>query len=281
MREPELRVFSFKLWLESDALGAFVYVQNKWTPFETGDRGLQRYIDSKRVSIDNVSPYHENIKKAIYQLLKQFPHVKNLIIDFDGFKPGTVEQFLNDKSYEKRTNPKRMIPYFYHGTSTKKWNEISQKGLSPRKITGVAPTHGTNIPSQEQFVYLSATYNAITRFAASDAARDKSLPIILRIDSKGLDIDKLHPDEDSGSNDWVKSVQHSGTIAYEGTIHPEFIEEFAEWDNDAKEWKLMPDPQPEKDDWLADLMKNKMQKLPQIPGTTAKAGWANPKTYDI
>lgn len=268
----------FRLWLETNVGGAYSWFKNspkEWIKSQIGDTHYQTlgtYIDSSRVSMDQ-SPFHPLMKRALYVLIKQFPELKDRKIEFDGFHTGTITDYLKDKSYEKRTNEKRLPEFFYHGTSFDRLEIIKDDGLRPRNATGLGPTHGKQNPSNPKYVYLSAIPGSITRFAAYDSANQtKSDSVVLKIESKGLNPKLFVADEDSKKHTWQGSIHELGTVAYNGIIDPEFISIYkirikGNWI----------DPPVDKDDWLSDFMKTKIHDLPSILGTTAKAGWVNPK----
>lgn len=248
----------FKIFLESHTEGIFTY-NPKTNSWHKGSMySLEVYIDSKSISI-NGSPYDTYWKKPLHALMKQFPDLKDVKLDYDGFSPGTLSQYLADKSYEKMIFPKRFIPYFYHGTSYDRWINIEKEGLQPRNITGSSPVFGKiyNAPSSHMDkVYLSASYGNAVKFAARDAVMNKNdYPVILKINSKGMDFNLLQPDEDSKETDWVKSLYSINSIAYSGSISPEFIELYAYLDE--QKWKLISS----ENDWLGKQMEN----LPKEP----------------
>jgi hypothetical protein len=241
---------NFRLFLESEERGAWSWdsddPKGKWYRAGLGHRPtIGAYLDSKRVSIEYAGPFHPLIKKALYALVKQFPQTVDQVIDFDGFKPGTVREFLTSKEYEKRTNSKRLPAYFYHGTSSKAWQLIEKSGLSPRSVTSASPAYGASIssakPAKENLIYLSASYGAAVRFAASDATRNYSgsYPVILQIDSKGMDANRLRADEDSQADAWQDSIHMLNSVAYEGTIDPRYIKIYASWDSDKKGYQIL------------------------------------------
>jgi hypothetical protein len=110
---------------------------------------------------------------------------------------------------------------FYHGTSSKRWEKIQQRGgLFPRKDTGESPGYGADkehaAPSSSDLIYLT-TQLGMARFAARDAAQaDGSSPVVLRI--VGLDEKYMVPDEDSKQHSARQSLAVMGSIGYRVSI---------------------------------------------------------------
>lgn len=186
----------FKLWLESNILS--------WDDF--------------------ASPYHHFIKRALKSLLRQKPEILNKQLDFDGFSPGTVKEFLGAPEFHGKKD--QLPKYLYTGTSYYRWEKIREEGLKPRSETSEEPVFGASIssapPANPDHIYLAVTLGATVRWAASDASRDGSYPVILRIDSQGIDPNRIRPDVDIRSDQWLDSFHKLGTIAYEGKIAPRF-----------------------------------------------------------
>jgi hypothetical protein len=267
---------NFKLWLETDVLSWSPNYPHGWYPAEIGDRPtIQVFIDSKRVSVDFASPYHPLLKRALKALVRQKPEVLNLTLEFDGFSPGTVNEFLGMAEFHGK---KDVLPkYLYTGTSYYRWEKIREEGLKPRSETQEEPVYGANIssapPANPDHVYLAVTLGATVRWAANDASRDGSYPVILRIDSRGLNPRLIRPDVDVRSEKWLDSFHRLGTIAYEGNIAPQFIELIqAKKDN---KWEK-PGPWLEPQDWLAQQMLHRTG-YTKIPNTNHSYKWVNPK----
>lgn len=224
-------------------LGAYGWDRSRWFSLHTHIRGqhepiINGYFSSNKVSIDQ-SPYHSYMKRAVSTLAKQFPSTVSYKIDFDGWSPGTVAEYLKDKSLHQS---KEVLPKFlYHGTSYHRWESIQKEGLKPRSQTEVSPAYGAAmehaLPADPNQVYLSATFGNAVRFASRDASgSDKSKPVVLRIDSSGLNYRKLRPDVDSQSGSWEKSFQWIGTVGYEGSIAPQHISLYKVFDSSVRKW---------------------------------------------
>jgi len=125
----------------------------------------------------------------------------------------------------------KMPKFFYHGTATNLWyDQIKRKGLAPRNITGSSGSYGSqnlHALSYENLVYISTDPDAATREAASQSSRKHGgRPMIIRIDSTGLDPERLVPDEDTQAKTPQASVDISSTLAYRGIIPADRLEPF-------------------------------------------------------
>lgn len=276
---------NFSNWLEAtEKWGRLSWDGQRW--YESshllhGTDKINAFWDNKKIDID-VGPKHSMLKRALKTLLKQRPEFSNLKIEFDGYSPGTVSGFINQS-----TRPPWEMPlYFYHGTSENRWNDIQNIGLTPRSETGITPAYGAHISSAKtsnpNYVYLTGFFGSTARLAAIDAANiDQSIPVILRIDSKGIDPQKLRADEDAipkndplGNYDWQYSIQNLDTVGYEGSISPQFIKLYKTHLD--RKWV---DPIPPKPDWLAKQIQNiGGSGYKDLPDTiSAKYKWINPR----
>jgi len=192
------------------------------------------YDGKKFIDIENSSYNNPRLHDALKKLLELEPRIADYGLYFDGYMhQGTVAEFLHQGVEET------LPPYVYTGTSAARYEKIKIEGLKPRAMTDSDPVHGAfNSPSIPDRVYLSITPGNTVRFAARDAARDKSNPLILKIQSSGLRENLLVPDEDSRSHSWEDSIHISGTFAYKGVIRPEFISPYMIIDRTAEEgWR--------------------------------------------
>ncbi|MCK9458430.1 MAG: hypothetical protein M0R80_02155 [Proteobacteria bacterium] len=266
---------NFRLFLEREE-GAIEWdtYYPKWTPRQLGDRGMiSAYVSNKHISIDQ-SPYHPMLKKALRILLRQKPHLANKPLDFDGWSPGTLQQFLYSS---EPIAPKDTLPQFmYHGTSLHRWEHIKEDGLKPLIASGgeygaepmSAPLTNPNN------VYLSATFGAATRLAAYDASKKGTgdVPVVLKINTKQLDPQKIRPDEESRATTWQKSLHGLNTIAYEGEIPPQSIELYKAWNQQTDKWEN-PGQWLEPTDFIAQQMLHRTG-YKDIPNSTGKYKWA-------
>ena len=130
----------------------------------------------------------------------------------------------------------RLPENFYHGTCTNLWYlAIKQHGLMPRGMSGAGGSYGAqNISalSQANLVYLSIHPDAAAREASRQAAKTHGgQPLILKIDTKGLFPERLHPDEDTQNRRKEKitaqdSIRMAFIVGYQGRIGPSAIEPF-------------------------------------------------------
>lgn len=120
--------------------------------------------------------------------------------------------------------------FLFHGTSSASLDAILASGLRPRRLLpGKTAQFGWRTgapPSADHLIYLAAddAQNAV-RFAARDAAaHDKgATAVVLRVDTRGMDLTLLAPDEDSRADTWQESLDRTGTVAYAGVIPAESI----------------------------------------------------------
>lgn len=261
----------------NETTGAISWWENfGWKKAHLGDRPpIQGYIHTSKVSLEP-SPWHPHMKRAVRMLLKQFPHLADRPIDFDGYSPGTVSEYLKTGELH---GPKNRLPKFlFHGTSIYRWENIKEDGLRPRAETGADPVYGTmyNAPlGPAEHIYLSGNPTAATRFAANEAGRDGSFPVILKIATGDFDYDRLRPDHDSGEDTWDKSLQQTNTVAYEGVIDSQAIELYKAWSPETKKWED-PGDWLEPQDWLAQQFLHRHEGMESIPGTTGKYKWVKP-----
>jgi len=239
------------------------------------------YIDKNRVSVSMAGPRHPQMKKALKILIKQRPDVADKELDFDGWRPGSVKEFLKTSEYHQS---KDELPRFlYTGTSLLRWESIREDGLRPRSETGVEPAYGAQIssaiPANPDYIYLAGSLGSTVRIASRDAARGENpyQPVILRIDSRGLKYDKLRADEDSrcGKYDWQCSMSSLDTLAYKGKISPKYIELYKVYNPETKKYDD-PGPGLEPQDWLAQQMLHRAD-YTEIPGV-GRYKWVDPKS---
>lgn len=193
--------------------------------------------NAKNIDLQKLSPQSTEFRRIIKAIESKYSDIENWTVNHyfmaghmqaAGQRARTVGYWLSRP--EMRLSNK-MPKYFYHGTSTNLWYEgIKQKGLVPRSFTGSTGSYGSqNISalSQGDLVYLSADPDAATREAAKQAAKKHGgKPLILRIDTNGLDINKLKPDEDTKAVTPQGSLDISSTLAYRGRIPAGNIEPF-------------------------------------------------------
>ena len=247
----------------------------KWETPQIGDRGvLNVYISSRHISIDE-SPYHPLLKKALKILVKQKPYVANKPIDFDGWSPGTVSEFIKSR---EPIHPWNTLPqYMYHGTSYFRWEHIREHGLQPQSESGAeygAEPMSAPVANQN-YIYLTATFGTAVRLYARDVSKKEgegSHQVVLRINTNGMDHRKLRADEESKKTSWQDSLHHLNTIAYEGSIPPNKIELYKAYNPDTKTWEE-PGAWMDPKDWLAQQTIHRTG-YTNIPNSTAKYKWA-------
>ena len=266
-------------FLSWDADGA----HRGWYVSSLGHRPtFQAYIDPKNVSIEYAGPRHPLLKRALTRLVRQLrgTGIEDKKFNVDGWSPGTVNDFLSSPDVN---GPKDRLPkYLWHGTSLFRWERIREEGLLPLGESGAERAYGAKIssakPADPKYVYMATTLGSAVRMAAQDAQisdeDSNSIPIILRINTSNLDYNKLRPDIDSRTGNWLDSMHIMDAIAYEGKIAPQDIELHKAWD---KEKKKFVDPRPdliEPQDWLAQQMLHRTG-YQTIPGTKSQFKWAN------
>ena len=189
---------------------------------------------SGRIDLKNISPQSTEFRRIVKAIKSKYPDIENWNVEGNSHmqsansRSRTVGYWLSRPEIRLAN---KMPKYFYHGTSTNIWYEgIKQKGLIPRNITGSSGSFGSgNIAflSYDDHVYLATDPDAATRTAAKQAARQHGgKPLIIRIETTGLDPDKLEPDEDTDATTAQTSVDISSTLAYKGRIPANNIEPF-------------------------------------------------------
>lgn len=189
----------------------------------------------KTIQLQKLSPQSKEFRQIINALRSKYT-------DIDSY---TVEHYFQAGHMKGAKNKDRTVAYwmsrpeirlankmpkhFYHGTSTNLWYDgIKQKGLQPRSATGSSGSYGStnvNALSHDDLVYLATDPDAATREAAIQAAKKHGgEPLIIRIDTTGLDPDKLAPDEDTKVPTAQASVDISSTLAYRGRIQSSRIQ---------------------------------------------------------
>ena len=143
----------------------------------------------------------------------------------------------------------------YHGTTTKYLSRILKGGIKPRGATG--NSNWEEFPSMDNRVYLSSTYPLYFAAAATDLDAKKAGMAVFEIESKGLDRDRLYPDEDfitqcithnegrplkevqkeviakmeGYQHHWNDSLEKMGNVSYHGAIPASAITRYATVDH--------------------------------------------------
>jgi RNA:NAD 2'-phosphotransferase (TPT1/KptA family) len=108
----------------------------------------------------------------------------------------------------------------YHGTSSNLLPEIMEKGLLPRRQTGISnwSFHGMiDLSSHPDKVYLADTPERARNmgYTAVKLRGGESVVVETQVDEEFL-----VPDEDSRVNTWERSLKIKGTCAHNGQITP-------------------------------------------------------------
>lgn len=142
----------------------------------------------------------------------------------------------------------------YHGTTNHFHSQVLRHGLKPRSKRS---SNWKKNPSRSDMVYLTTTYP----FYFATMSRDEKIGVVYEIDTRHLDEDKLHPDEDfithlankrrekpltEAQNRhvcktldvfqdmWRKSLMMLGNCAYQGRIPPKAITRYCLFDSAAR-----------------------------------------------
>lgn len=213
--------------------------------------------NARTIQLHNVDPSGKEFKQVIKYLRKHISDIDNF--DVHLMNLSHPEHSTRGKYYRKvrywigqkdtSVNPQQKLPEFlYHGTSTELWySGIKSKGLMPRNTnpSGVTGSYGASgALSHGDKVYLSVHPDMSTRGAAKQASSHHGgQPLILKISTKGLDLNKITGDEDmdkeyQATTKQAKergervpsfasvSQQRMGAIAYTGRIPATLIEPF-------------------------------------------------------
>jgi len=117
----------------------------------------------------------------------------------------------------------------YHGTSSVFLESILEKGLLPRKYTGISnwdiSEFWIDLSSDPELVYLASTPEKARNIGSQAAEIHGGKPVVLEVRVSSYN---LFPDEDSGPaivlrGDWRESLEVRGTCAYRGIIPPRNI----------------------------------------------------------
>ena len=191
----------------------------------------------RRIQLHQLGPQSKKFRQIINALRSKHPDIDKYTVEhyfMSGHMQGGNGRYRTVAYWMSRPEVRlanKMPKYFYHGTSTNLWYEgIKEKGLAPRRLTGSTGGYGSqNVSalSHSDLVYLSTDPDAATRTAAKQAANKYGgSPLIIRINTTGLDPSRLAPDEDTGSVTAQGSVDVSSTLAYRGRIPSSNLEPF-------------------------------------------------------
>ena len=189
--------------------------------------GLSIKNDWKNLSVDGASEQNRGFRKALREIVREYPEVAGYLISFDGpYMP--VSSLVGGTAPEPESRIDLGKQTYYHGTSSDVLEDILSDGLMPRGQTNVEPVFGVEFgarPSRAEAVYLT-TQLGLAQSAANSAARKrKGDPVIVEV--TGLHHDHFQPDEDSRESDAVKSLERMGSVAYVGRIRPRNIRVYA------------------------------------------------------
>jgi len=181
---------------------------------------FSRKNDWRNLSVEGATEQHAGFRKALREMVAQYPELKDWIVEFDG-PYRTVAELLGLST--SKTDWSELL--FYHGTSMSAWESIQVSGLKPRGETNVEPVYGTGVGAEAgrvDAVYLT-TQLGTAKFAAGEAARKTRSPaVVLAI--VNVDPRFVRADEDSKSTDPEVSLAKLGSIAYIKAIDPMDIE---------------------------------------------------------
>lgn len=134
----------------------------------------------------------------------------------------------------------------YHGTSTVFLNDIAEKGLLPRDVTGNSTYRGRtfgkkNLESKPNLIYL--IHRSMIGFGGNPAV-DKHGGELVGFRIHLTDLSRLVPDEDSRKDTWYESIAWEDSCAHEGPIPPERILGYVQRTRSGERYTpLRPDPQ--------------------------------------
>lgn len=192
---------------------------------------------ARSISLHKLSPQSQEFHRIIAALRPHYPDIDQWevhhyfmagLMQAAGQRERTVNYWLRQPPVRLKN---KLPQFFYHGTCTNLWYEgIKTKGLVPRKFTGSSGSYGAqNVDalSHDDKVYLSTDPDVATRTAAQQAAaKHGGQPLILKINTQGLDPNKLAPDEDTKTNTPQQSVDMASVLAYTGIIPAGNIQPF-------------------------------------------------------
>ena len=189
--------------------------------------GLSSKNDWKNLMVDGASEQNRGFRKALREIVREYPEVAGYLIVFDGpYMP--VSSLVGGTAPKPESRIDLGKQTYYHGTSSDVLDAILSDGLMPRGQTNVEPVFGVEFgaqPSRAEAVYLT-TQLGLAQSAANSAARKRrSDPVIVEV--TGLHHNHFQPDEDSRESDAVRSLERMGSVAYVGRIRPRNIRVYA------------------------------------------------------
>ena len=191
----------------------------------------------KSIELHKLSPQSKDFNQIIKALSVKYPDIYDYPVHHY-FQSGHM-QAAGDRirtvgywiSRPEIRLANKLPKYLYHGTATNLWYEgIKNKGLAPRRMTGSIGSYGAqniNSLSQDNLVYIATDPDAATREAAKQAAsKYGGNPLIIRVNTTGLNPNYFVPDEDTHAKTAQGSVDIASTLAYQGRIPAGNLEPF-------------------------------------------------------
>jgi hypothetical protein len=213
--------------------------------------------NARSIQLHNVDPSGKEFRQVVKYLKKFIPKIDDFevsLMNLSHPENATRGKYYHNVSYwlgqkDTSVNPQQKLPEFlYHGTSTELWySGIKSKGLMPRNTnpSGATGSYGASgALSHGDKVYLSVHPDLSTRGAAKQASSAHGgQPLIVKIRTDGLDLNKITGDEDMDKEyqSTVKqakemgqrvpsfasvSQQRMGAVAYAGRIPASLIQPF-------------------------------------------------------
>jgi len=185
-------------------------LSNDWTM----TCGLSLKNDRKNYSVEGATEDHPGFRKALDEIVKKYPYIKDYLISFDG-------PYIKISDVLKRKKFSWKDITLYHGTASAFLDSIKKNGLSPRSVTNQNAGYGSFVGAKsgnKDAIYLT-TQIGMAKFAGLEvSSKTNSDRIILSVNGKDLNPKLLIPDEDSRKQTPEDSLFKIGSVGYLGII---------------------------------------------------------------
>lgn len=202
------------------------------------------------------SEFTQNIMTS-KELMDTLTYLKNNlnIQNLNVYSSSSVDEFNNEETYNistllsdyKKMKDKKLSSIVFHGTCTYYLDSILKYGLSPTRGSSNFSDRGVN---HKDYVFFSSNFVDCIYYANNSAEQSESIPIILAVDTTGMDKTHISFDYDFYTNyiqhgvpefdefDWTHlerdnpplkhlSGKYMGSVfgkfAYKGKVYPRWI----------------------------------------------------------
>lgn len=161
---------------------------------------------SDSIMLDITNPFQQDYQSSKYfidtlktvkkELKVEWLEVYEMEFDFEGHEIELEDRFFIDNlidTFDKELKYKKMPKMVYHGTALEHLQRINKVGLRPSKDN---TNFGKMDISHDDRIFLTSTKNDAFFYAFNAANNTNTPPIILEIDSSGIDTHKVDFDFD-------------------------------------------------------------------------------------